>query len=35
MPVNAHQEKLAEERWCCARFGEPHAAYMGRVRRYL
>lgn len=25
---------LAEERWCLARFGEPYAEYMGRVRRY-
>lgn len=30
-----HRLVLAEERWCLERFGEPYAAYMGRVRRYL
>lgn len=30
-----HRLVLAEERWCLARFGEPYAAYMRRVRRYL
>lgn len=30
-----HRLVLAEERWCLARFGEPYATYMGRVRRYL
>lgn len=33
--ADAYQEKLAKERWCRERFGEPYKAYTARIRRYL